>query len=133
MAAEGHYYLKMKFTGEELAAVLKMAVAMIGADGRSDEKEMEVVREELTRFGTSPQQMLDLTKDAQMMEFERAVGIISKFDIERKKYVSSYLAVIMIADGKIDDKEVALWQLVSLLCGFPEMDLNQAVDFMNSL
>lgn len=123
----------MQFTEEELAAVLKMAVAMVGADGRSDEREMEVVRNELTRFGASLGQMIALTKDAQKMEFEKAIGIISKFDFDRKKYVSSYLAVIMIADGEIDDKEVALWQLVSLLCGLPEMDLNQAIDNMNNL
>ncbi len=133
VAGEQVFLNDMRFCGEELAAVLKMAVAMIGADGRSDEREMEVVRNELARFGASPGQMLALTKDAQNMEFNKAIGIISKFDIERKKYVSSYLAVIMIADGKIDDKEVALWQLVSLLCGFPEMDLNQAVDFMNNI
>ena len=61
------------------------------------------------------------------------VGIISNFDYERKEYVSSYLAIIMISDGEIDDKEVALWQLVSLLCGLPEMDVNQAIDNMNNL
>ena len=123
----------MQFTGEELAAVLKMAVAMVGADGRNDEREMAVVKNELTRFGASLGQMIALTKDAQNMEFEKAIGIISKFDFDRKKYVSSYLAVIMIADGEIDDKEVALWQLVSLLCGLPEMDVNQAVDNMNNI
>ena len=110
-----------------------MAIAMVGADGRSDEREMEVVRNELTRFGASVGQMLALTREAQSMEFQKAIGIISQFDYERKKYVSSYLAVIMIADGEIDDKEVALWQLVSLLCGLPEMDVNQAVDNMNNL
>lgn len=123
----------MQFSGQELAAVMKMAIAMVGADGRSDEREMEVVRNELTRFGASVGQMLALTREAQSMEFQKAIGIISQFDYERKKYVSSYLAVIMIADSEIDDKEVALWQLVSLLCGLPEMDVNQAVDNMNNL
>lgn len=123
----------MQFSGNELAAVLKMAMAMIGADGRIDVREMEVVRNELTRFGASVGQMKALTDEAQKMEFDKAVGIISNFDYERKKYVSSYLAIIMISDGEIDDKEVALWQLVSLLCGLPEMDVNQAIDNMNNL
>jgi len=123
----------MNFSGKELAAVMKMAIAMVGADGRSDDREMEVVRTELTRFGASVGQMLALSREAQKMEFQNAISIISDFDYERKKYVSSYLAVIMIADGEIDDKEVALWQLVSLLCGLPEMDVNQAVDNMNNL
>ncbi len=123
----------MQFSGNELAAVLKMAMAMIGADGRIDVREMEVVRNELTRFGASVGQMKALTDEAQKMEFDKAVGIISNFDYERKEYVSSYLAIIMISDGEIDDKEVALWQLVSLLCGLPEMDVNQAIDNMNNL
>ena len=47
--------------------------------------------------------------------------------------MASYLAVIMIADGDIDDKELALWQMSTLLCGLPEMDINQAIDNMNNL
>lgn len=123
----------MQFSGEGLAAVMKMAIAMVGADGRSDEREMEVITIELARFGASAGQMLALNREAQKMDFHKAIGIISNFDNERKKYVASYMAVIMIADGEIDDKELALWQLVTLLCGLPEMDVNQAVDNMNSL
>ena len=123
----------MQFSGEELAAVMKMAIAMVGADGRSDEREMEVITIELARFGASAGQMRALNREAQKMDFHKAIGIISNFDNERKKYVASYMAVIMIADGEIDDKELALWQLVTLLCGLPEMDVNQAVDNMNSL
>lgn len=123
----------MQYSEEELAAVLKIAIAMVSADGRSDDREMEVLKNELTRFGASVYQMLTLTKEAQNMAFQEAISIISKFDYERKKYVASYLAVIMIADGEIDKKELALWQLVSLLCGLPEMDVNQAVENMNSL
>ena len=134
MVAEGHKLQTiMQFTGEELAAVMKLGIAMIAADGHNDESEMEVVRVELSRFGASVGQMLALSREAQSMEFDNAIRIISSFDYERKKYVASYLAVIMIADGEIDDKELALWQLVTLMCGLPEMNVNQAVDNMNSL
>lgn len=123
----------MQFTGQELAAVMKLGIAMISADGRTDEREMEVVKNELTRFGASVGQMLSLTREAQQMESKTAIEVISNFDYERKKYVASYLAVIMIADGDIDEKELALWQMATLLCGLPEMDVNQAVDNMNNL
>ncbi len=123
----------MQFSGEELAAVMKLGMAMVAADGRTDESELEVVRIELARFGASAGQMLALSREAQIMEFDKAVRVISNFDNERKKYVASYLAVIMIADREIDDKEIALWQLLSLMCGLPEMDVNQAVDNMNNL
>ena len=123
----------MQFTGQELAAMMKLGIAMIGADGRTDESEMKVVENELLRFGATIEQMLTLIQEAKQMEFDTAIGIISKFDYERKKYVASYLAVIMIADGEIDDKEVALWQLATLLCNLPEMDVRQAVDNLNNL
>lgn len=123
----------MQFTGQELAAVMKLGIAMISADGRTDEREMEVVKNELTRFGASVGQMLSLTREAQQMKSETAISIISAFDYERKKYVASYLAIIMISDGEIDDKEVALWQMATLLCGLPEMDVRQAIDNMNDL
>ena len=67
------------------------------------------------------------------MKPETAISMISGFNYERKKYVASYLAVIMIADGDIDDKELALWQMATLLCGLPEMNVKQAVDNMNNL
>lgn len=111
----------MQFTGQELAAVMKLGIAMISADGRTDEREMEVVKNELTRFGASVGQMLSLTREAQQMESKTAIEVISNFDYERKKYVASYLAVIMIADGEIDEKELALWQMATLLCGLPEI------------
>lgn len=98
----------MRFNGEELAAVMKMAIAMAGADGRNDNREMEVIRNELTRFGASVGQMLALSREAQNMEFQKAISIISDFDYEQKKYVSSYLAVIMIADDEIDGKDGTL-------------------------
>ncbi|MBQ7057583.1 MAG: TerB family tellurite resistance protein [Bacteroidaceae bacterium] len=123
----------MHFTGQELAAVMKLAIAMVSADGHSSEKEMEVVKNELKRFGASVDQMLALTREAQQMQPDVAISIISNFDFERKKYVASYLAVIMIADGEIDDKENALWQMASFICNLPEMNVMQAVENMNSL
>lgn len=106
---------------------------MVGADGRCDEREMAVVKNELVRFGASLEQILTLIEEAKNMEFEKAIRLISNFDLERKKYVASYLAVIMIADGEIDEKELALWRMATLLCGLPEMDTHQAIENMKNL
>lgn len=123
----------MQFTGQELSAIMKLGIAMSGADGHTDNTEVDVVFNELERFGASVIQKLHLTKLSEQMKFDEAIRIISNFDDERKKYVASYLAVIMIADGVIDDKEIALWQLATLLCDLPAMDVQQAVDNMNNL
>ena len=39
----------------------------------------------------------------------------------------------MISDGEIDEKEKALWQLVSLLCNLPEMNIIEAISFIKNL
>ena len=112
---------------------MKLGMAMVTADGRTDEREFDVLKNELARFGVTPFQMIAIANNAKEMDFNHAVQLVSNFNLEKKKYVASYLAVIMIADNEIDDKEVALWQLLSLLCGLPEMDVKQAVDNMNNI
>lgn len=62
-----------------------------------------------------------------------ALAILVSLDDERKKYVSSYLGTIMVSDGDIDEKEMALWQLISTLCGFPTMSIKDAVNNMANL
>jgi hypothetical protein len=52
---------------------------------------------------------------------------------EEKKYVTSYLGLIICADGKIDDKEMALWSLISSVCDLPTMNLEQALNNMANL
>ncbi len=106
---------------------------MCAADGRSDENEMEVLNNELARFGVPRLQRITISEEASKMEFNKAVSIISNFNSEQKKYVTAYLAIIMISDGEIDEKEKALWQLVSLLCNLPEMNLTEAIDFFTNL
>ena len=123
----------MQFSGEELSAIFKMGIAMCAADGRCDDNEMVVLNNELARFGVSTIERLAISEEASKMEFNKAVSIISNFNPEQKKYVTAYLAIIMISDGEIDEKEKALWQLVSLLCNLPEMNIIEAISFIKKL
>lgn len=36
---------------------------------------------------------------------------------------------VMVADEEIDEKEIAIWRLMSTLLNFPEMSLEEAIDF----
>lgn len=51
---------------------------------------------------------------------------------EKKKYATGFLAATMVADGNIDDSELALWKLVSTLASFPTMNIAEALSFWTS-
>lgn len=123
----------MQFNGRELQAILKMANAMVMADGRIDENEVRIMTTELLRFGVPQDHVKILLQGANAMSNADALAILVSLDDERKKYVSSYLGTIMVSDGDIDEKEMALWQLISTLCGFPTMSIKDAVNNMANL
>ena len=123
----------MQFNGKELTAILKMANAMVMADGRVDENEVKVMTTELMRFGVPHDHVEKLLLASNVMETTEALTVLNSLDDERKKYVSSYLGTIMISDGEIDEKEMALWRLISTLCGFPTMNVVDAVNNMANL
>ena len=123
----------MQFNGKELTAIAKMAKAMTFADGKVDPNEMKVMALEFIRFGV-PQTDLELILNAaDAMDSDEAIRIISSFDTERKKYVAAYLGLIMVADKNVDEKELALWKLISTLCSLPTMSIGDALDFMKNL
>lgn len=123
----------MQFSGRELQAILKMANAMVAADGRVDANEVRVMTGELMRFGVPSSHVEKLLQGANVMDGTEALAILATLDDERKKYVSSYLGTIMASDGDIDEKEMALWKLISTLCGFPTMNVVEAINNMANL
>lgn len=123
----------MTFNGEEMTAIIKMAKAMVMADGKIEPSEIAVMKGEFMRFGVPKNQVDLLLKAADNIEASQAILLIAGMDEERKKYVASYLGVIMAADGDIDDNELALWTLISTLCSLPTMTVMDAINNMESL
>ena len=123
----------MIFNGQELVAIIKMAKAMVMADGKIEPSEIAVMTREFMRFGVPQNQVDLLLKASDNIEASQAVALVAGMDEERKKYVASYLGVIMAADGNIDDNELALWSLISTLCGLPTMNVLDAINNMKNL
>ncbi len=123
----------MIFNGQELVAIIKMAKAMVMADGKIEPSEIAVMTREFMRFGVPQNQVDLLLKASDNIEASQAVALVAGMDEERKKYVASYLGVIMAADGDIDDNELALWTLISTLCGLPTMNVLDAINNMENL
>lgn len=123
----------MTFSGQELTAIIKMAKSMVLADGKIEPSEIAVMTREFMRFGVLQDQVDLLLKASDNIEASQAVALIARMDEERKKYVASYLGVIMASDGDIDDNELALWTLISTLCGLPTMTVIDAINNMKDL
>lgn len=119
----------MEFNGVQMAAIVKAANAMIAADGRVDEAETQALSRELIGFGVNPTQLVDILKLSNALEPAAMISTLSVLSNDQKKYISGFLAAIMISDGDIDDSEMKLWQLTSTLIGCPTMTLQQALDF----
>ena len=122
----------MTFSGQELTAIIKMAKSMVLADGKIEPSEIAVMTREFMRFGILQDQVDLLLKASDSIEANQAVALIARMDEERKKYVASYLGVIMASDGDIDDNELALWTLISTLCGLPTMTVMEAINNMKN-
>ncbi len=123
----------MQFNGEQLSAIYKLAHLMVMADGVVDERELACISAELISFGVTPEQLKPLTAAALTMLPSKAIEIVSNFDAESKKYVASYLGTIMAIDGDIDDREMALWCLISQMCSLPTMSIADAITNMKEL
>lgn len=119
----------MRFRGNELAALVKLGVAMAAADGHVDDCENEAIKHELENFNLDGLETIGILASAQEMEPGEAVIILGGMDNEKKKYACGYLAAIMAADGEIDPSELKLWKLVSTFASFPTMTISEALAF----
>lgn len=123
--------LRLQFSGFELSAITKLALAMAHADGKIEETELACIALELMRFGiedSSP-----ILNGAEAMDAALAMAVVEKMDSTRKKYVAAYLGVVMASDGNIDDNELAMWKLTSTFCNLPAMTIKEAAKFITEL
>lgn len=119
----------MQFNGLELSAIVKIAKAMVAADGKIEKSELTVMALEMVKFGVNPDDSMEFWKLADALDFGHAIAVVSAMNIEQKKYVTGYLATIMAADGEIADSEVSLWRLISTLASLPVMNVGEAITF----
>lgn len=105
---------------------------MAAADGTISKSEVDVIFLILNQYGIIKDTVESVLIEtlANDMEPVKSIEILSRMTNDQKKYVCGYLAAIMLSDGDINDKEVALWTLVSTMAKFPEMTMREAVDFI---
>lgn len=110
-------------------AIFKMAKAMSAADSHIDITELAIIANEMRQFGAQDKNLLD---EADAMEADEALIVLKNMTPEEKRYVCGFLAAISAVDGDVDDKEIAVWKLVSTLAQFPTMTFAEALNFWKS-
>lgn len=92
------------------------------ADGKNDPKEFIFNR---AVFNVIKVENSDIEAASELSLIDAAAVIVGMTETE-KEFVSAYLGAIIIADGHIDAQELALWRLLTMLCGFPPMNISDA-------
>lgn len=123
----------MQFSKLEMSAIVKMAKVMALADGVVEKSELDMIANELRRFGVPASDLKTIFEIGDSMQATEAASVISKMDAEHKRYVTAYLGVMIAIDGDIDDKEVAMWSLISSMCNLPKMGIKEAFDIMDNI
>ena len=121
------------FTDREKSAIICLTKLMVLADGRLAENEKKVLAMESLRFGVNGVNAQRLEADANAMKFGDACSVVGLMTSDEKKYVCALLGALMTVDRDIDDKELALWTLISYAAGLPDMTPKQAVEYMAKL
>ena len=111
----------MYFSNLEKTAIAQVSLRMIAADGKVYSKEHVVTFQIWSKMQITKEHL----KEADQMADLTSLSIIASMDSHKKRFVAAFLGVIMAADGDIDEKELALWRLVSSMCNLPTMRLTE--------
>lgn len=116
----------LSFFEYEKIAIAYVAVAMQGIDGDTNAQEyifnaLVMKKFEITNYHLSSARKLSLLD---------AMATLKTMSEEKKRCVSAILGSLIIIDGRIDDKEMSLWRLLSSICSFPTMSLQDASSIM---
>ena len=122
----------MTFNKLQFIALIKLGKAMQAADGRLDEQELNVMSAVVISFGVTPSDYAEMLVLSDEIDATTALGIIASMTSSQKKYVCAFLATIMVADGDVDPKEHALWNLTTALCDLPVMTIKEALDYIQT-
>ncbi len=123
----------LHFSKDDMVAIIHLAKMMVAADGKVHPNEGKLMKDESLRFGISPIELARLIEQTSHVKAENSLARIAAMTDSQKKYVTAYLGALMAVDGDINDKEMALWSFVSLICGLPTMNIADAIVYITTL
>lgn len=123
--------MNYNYSRTQLAAIIKVAEAMIAVDGKVENVETALYGREMVRIKVSAEEFEAAYQQSCNLKYGEALKTISMFSHTEKKHVAALLLAIMAIDGNIDESEQKLWSFVSNLCSFPSITVKDVLDIMN--
>lgn len=112
----------MFFTSKEKQAIAVVGLLMQEVDGKTDKREVDANKAMFAKIQVT---QADINA-ANTMQVGEAITVLSAMTEDKKDLVASFLGALMIVDGEADETEVTLWQFVSTMCSFPNMNILDA-------
>lgn len=124
----------MLFNKRQLAAILNIAQGMAEIDGKVERIESDVIYAEMTsRFGLEHEELLSLSEIAIIdMDPHTAMNIVAEMSPLQKQYVQALLVIVMASDGIIDDREMAMLKVITMVSGLPPINMNDIRTAVNA-
>lgn len=124
----------MLFNKRELAAILNIAHGMAEIDGKVEDIELDVIYSEMTsRLGLEHEELLSLSEIAIIdMDPHTAMNIVAEMTPFQKQYVQALLIIVMASDGIIDEREMAMLRVITMVSGLPPINMNDIRTTVNA-
>ena len=124
----------MLFNKRELAAILNIANGMAEIDGKVEDIELDVIYSEMTsRLGLEHDELLSLSEIAMIdMDPHTAMNIVAEMSPFQKQYVQALLVIVMASDGNIDEREMAMLKVITMVSGLPPINMNDIRTTVNA-
>lgn len=120
------------YTDVQLSAMTALAIYASAADGHIDECEKNVILGHLAVF------VPDETKRAKLIDaalyltlsYNDAVAIVRTMSMSQKRHFCAFIALIILVDGNITNRELEFWTILTEHADLPLMSLEQAVKIL---
>jgi uncharacterized membrane protein YebE (DUF533 family) len=100
----------MQFSGLELSAIVKLAVAIAASDGNVAEQEKAAISLELLKFGVDENSVNTLVLGAQAIEYKDALTIVTLMNDTQKNAVKNGETCRLRPCKEIPDGGLCLWR-----------------------
>ena len=107
---------------------------MAEIDGKVENIELDVIYSEMTsRLGLEHDELLSLSEIAIIdMDPHTAMNIVAEMTPFQKQYVQALLVIVMASDGNIDEREMAMLKVITMVSGLPPINMNDIRTTVNA-
>lgn len=114
---------------ETLAAAMNVAFGISSADEMTDQ-EWDILKQEMRSYRLNEEQTTQVVDRFKAMEVLEAINILRNADEATRDEAQALALVTMVADGDLSDKELGALSLMSSLCKFKKMNLDEAHEIL---